>query len=118
MKAKDELGARGERVAVDFLARQGYVILARNWRCPLGEVDVVVRAGATVVICEVKTRSGDDYGPPTAAVTPQKAARLRRLAAEWLRAWDRPAADVRIDVLAVREHPNGTHTLDHLQGVA
>lgn len=118
MAAKDELGARGERIAVDFLVRQGYVILARNWRCPLGEVDIVAREGATVVVCEVKTRSGHDYGPPVAAVTPEKAARLRRLAGEWLRAWDKPTPDLRVDVLGVLSLSRGGHAVEHIRGVA
>ena len=118
LAAKDELGARGERIAVDFLVRQGYVILARNWRCPLGEVDVVAREGATVVVCEVKTRSGEGYGPPVAAVTPEKAGRLRRLAGEWLRDWDKSHTAVRVDAVGVLCRPGGAHSVEHIRGVA
>ena len=118
MATKDELGARGERLAVEFLVRQGYVILARNWRCPLGEVDVVAREGPTVVVCEVKTRSGEQYGPPAAAVTASKAARLRRLAGEWLREWDGACAEVRVDVLGVLCLAAGGYAIEHVRGVA
>jgi putative endonuclease len=56
MARKDELGRRGEDLAVDFLQRSGYEILARNWRTPTGEVDIVARMGAVTAIVEVKTR--------------------------------------------------------------
>ena len=63
------------------------VVLDRNWRCELGEIDLVLRDGHTLVVCEVKTRSALRFGSPLEAVTEAKAARLRRLAARWL---DRP----------------------------
>lgn len=116
--AKDELGARGERIAVDFLVRQGYVVLARNWRGTAGEIDIVAREGPTVVVCEVKTRSSDAYGSPVEAVTVTKAARLRRLAGEWLRGWDKPHTGLRVDFLGVRCLPSGGYSVEHLRGVA
>ena len=56
MRAKDALGRYGEEIAVEHLRRQGLTILARNWRCAAGELDVVAREGGTLVVCEVKTR--------------------------------------------------------------
>ncbi|MCX6433759.1 MAG: YraN family protein, partial [Actinobacteria bacterium] len=53
--AKDALGRYGEDLAVEHLRRQGLTILARNWRCPTGELDVIARDGSALVICEVKT---------------------------------------------------------------
>lgn len=118
MAAKDRLGRRGERIAADFLRRQGYELLARNWRCPSGEIDIVARDGETVVVCEVKTRSSEEYGSPAEAVTGDKADRLRRLAGEWLRGWDRPHGGLRIDVVGVRVLPAGGYAVEHLPGVA
>lgn len=115
---RETLGARGEQVAVEYLVRHGGVVLARNWWCRFGEIDVVVREGGAIVVCEVKTRSGDGYGTPLDAVTPAKAARLRRLAREWLRCWDRPCAQLRIDVLGVRCLPAGGFVVERLRGVA
>jgi putative endonuclease len=57
----------------------------RNWRCREGELDLVVREGRTIVFCEVKSRTGNRFGLPVEAVTPTKQARIRRLAARWLR---------------------------------
>ena len=74
------LGSYGERVAVQRLVGQGMVLVDRNWRCDLGEVDLVLRDGDVLVFCEVKTRSSAAYGHPLEAVGRAKGARLRRLA--------------------------------------
>lgn len=101
MRVKDMIGAFGEQVAVEHLERAGYVVLARNWRCDIGEIDIVALDGETVVVCEVKTRSGLGYGSGLDAVTRQKAARLRRLALRWLQESGRSGSPLRIDVVAV-----------------
>lgn len=103
MTTRNELGALGEQVAVDHLQRLGLRIVARNWRCRYGELDVIVADGAdTVVFVEVKTRSGDGFGGVEQAVTPQKVRRIRRLAGVWLSGQDTRWAQVRIDVIGVR----------------
>jgi putative endonuclease len=77
-------------------------VVARNWRCRDGELDLVARRGRTVVFCEVKARTSGAFGPPAEAVTGTKQARLRRLAARWLREQARPGAGlVRFDVASV-----------------
>lgn len=76
-------------------------MLARNWRCPDGEIDVIVGLGSTVVFCEVKARSTNAFGSGAEAVTISKRRRLRRLAAAWLAQHDRCWADVRFDVAVV-----------------
>lgn len=78
------LGAHGEQLVSEWYLARGYRVLARNWRCRDGEIDLVVGRGSTVVVCEVKTRSGDRFGSPFEAITPAKARRLRRLAAKWV----------------------------------
>jgi putative endonuclease len=66
-----------------YLAR-GFSLVVRNWRCSTGEIDVVVRQGQLVVMCEVKTRSSERFGAPEESVTAAKVRRLRRLAAAFL----------------------------------
>lgn len=112
------LGRYGEDVAVRFLVEQGMVILERNWRCELGEVDIVARDGDTLVVCEVKTRRSERFGPPQEAVTRIKLARLRRLAVRWLLAHEVHPPQVRIDVVAVRRDARGPAAVEHLRGVA
>ena len=114
------LGRRGEDVAVEHLAARGMVVLDRNWRCREGELDVVAADGARLVVAEVKTRSGTGFGVPAEAVTPSKAARIRRLAQRWLA--ERHAdgatgfAEVRFDVVAVLLTSDGIPEVDHYEG--
>jgi putative endonuclease len=96
-----ERGRRGEDLAAAWYARRGYELIARNWRCPTGEVDLIVRRGELLVVCEVKARRTEAYGPPAAAVGRVKQQRLRRLAAEWLATTGVHGVDVRFDVVAV-----------------
>ncbi len=95
------LGADGEQLAADWYEAAGYRILDRNWRCPGGELDLVVARSETLVFAEVKTRRSDAYGPPYEAVTIDKQRRLRRLALRWLDAHDRRRGVVRFDVVSV-----------------
>lgn len=111
------LGTEGEQAAQAYLARRGMEVLERNWRCAEGEIDLVLRDGATAVVCEVKTRRSSAFGSPQEAVTRAKLARLRRLAGCWLSAQDEHFEAVRIDVVALLRHPDGTFGLTHLQGV-
>lgn len=116
---RTQLGALGEQLAVDHLIGLGLEILARNWRCRYGELDVIAadRAADTVVFVEVKTRTGDGFGGLAYAVTEQKVRRLRRLAAAWLASQDRRWAAIRIDVIGVRVGRRRTPEISHVQGV-
>ncbi len=113
---KDELGRYGEELAARHLQRAGWTLLDRNWRCDVGEIDIVARRADVLTICEVKTRRSTRCGTPLEAVTPKKAARLRTLAARWLAAHDTRSAAIRIDVIAISIDARGTNLL-HLEGV-
>ena len=115
-KAKDAVGAYGERVAARLLAENGMDLLDRNWRCPDGELDIVARDGDTIVFCEVKTRRGERYGVPAEAVGPGKVRRLRALAAAWLRAHPDRRGQVRFDVVSVRTRRTGAASVEHVRG--
>jgi putative endonuclease len=118
MLAKDVLGRRGEDLAAELLGRAGMVVLDRNWRCELGEVDLVARDGQVLVVCEVKTRSSTTYGTPLEAVDWAKVQRLHRLAYRWLEAHGLRVATVRVDVVAVLAPRLGPPTVEHLRDVA
>jgi putative endonuclease len=95
-------GQHGEDLAAEWYERRGYTVVARNWRCPIGEIDLVLRRGRLLVVAEVKARKSAAFGVPALAVTPVKQQRLRRLAAAWLadhRIGRR--VDVRFDVVAI-----------------
>jgi putative endonuclease len=89
----------------------------RNWRCPAGEIDVVVRDGTTLVVCEVKTRRSLTFGTPLEGVDRAKAARLRRLAGLYLAAHEIRGVPVRIDLVGVLLPPRGAPQVEHLRGV-
>ncbi len=112
-KVRQAVGAHGERLAEQHLTEQGLVVLARNWRCALGEVDLILRDGPDVVFCEVKTRRGTRYGTPAEAIRPDKVRRLRALAARWLSESAVRPREVRFDVVAVVRQPGGPFIVEH-----
>lgn len=115
MAKKDGVGKYGERVALQHLEDAGFEILARNWRCRDGEIDIVARDRGILVICEVKTRSGVGYGLPAEAITRTKADRLRRLACRWLEQHPAGGVDVRFDVVSVLCARRGAAVVEHLR---
>ena len=117
MARKDEVGRRGEDCAAEYLARAGYTLLERNWRCSQGEIDLVVAKDGDIVFVEVKTRSGTGYGHPFEAITVAKLARLRRLAGAWCEQSMVRAMRIRIDVIAVILRPGQDPTVEQLEGV-
>ena len=117
MATKDELGRRGEDLAVAYLEGVGLEILDRNWRCSLGEIDIVARDGDAIVIAEVKTRSSVAFGHPLEAITPVKLARLRRLAGEWRHLHPETVGGLRIDAVAVIAPRGEAPVIEHLAGI-
>ena len=117
MKAKDLLGRRGEELAAEYLETLGMLIVERNWRCPEGEIDIVALDGDCLVVCEVKTRAGTGVGDPVEAVTWEKAMRLRRLSAAYLRTRTRPVASVRVDVIGVLARRGLPPVVRHVEAV-
>lgn len=95
------LGARGERLAAAWYEQHGYAVVARNWKCDIGELDLVVRRDDQLVVVEVKTRASERFGVPAEAVGAVKQRKLRRLAAMWLAAAPQRYAEVRFDVVAI-----------------
>lgn len=99
---KKKLGANGEQIAINYLQRQGYKILERNYRNRLGEIDIIARQGTDLVFIEVKTRSDTLFGSPLDSVTTAKQRQLSKVALEYLsrQEWfDHPA---RFDVVGVQ----------------
>jgi putative endonuclease len=118
MRTKDTVGKYGEELAARYLAKAGFAILERNWRCELGEIDIVARDGTALVVCEVKTRRGLNYGSPLESITYRKLSTLRQLLGRWLQEHDLRPAEVRIDIVAVLLPHNAAPTIDHLRGAA
>jgi putative endonuclease len=111
------LGAYGEHLAERHLVGQGLVVLDRNWRCDEGEIDLVLRDGDVLVVCEVKTRSGVAFGTPHEAVTKVKLDRLQRLAWRWATAHEVRPPEVRVDLVAVVRPRRGASEVEHVRGL-
>ena len=117
MLVKDAVGKYGEDLAARHLVGVGFTVLARNWRCSAGEIDIVARDGAVLVIAEVKTRRTTAFGTPAEAITRRKADKLRELALMWLREHPGGGVGVRFDVVAVLLPTSGGPSIEHLRGV-
>lgn len=98
--ARKKLGQLGEDLAADHLERRGYIIRQRNYRCPVGEMDIVAEDRDCLVFVEVRTRRGKEYGSPEESITAAKQAKLMEVAQTYLQEYDWPG-DWRIDVVAV-----------------
>lgn len=106
MTSRQKLGQLGENLAATELARRGYAVVARNWRCSYGELDLIVRADDTLVIVEVRTRRSQAFGSPEESLTAAKQARLIAAAHTYVETtgW---AGPWRIDVVAIVIDPQG-----------
>jgi len=122
-RKRQPLGRRGERLAARHLKRQGLKILAENYRCPVGEIDLILldrstrSSGAeTIVFVEVKTRTSDHYTDPEAAVNADKQRRIRKVASYYVSRHDAQDYNLRFDIVAVvcpdGEKPTIRHTTE------
>lgn len=96
------LGSLGETIAARFLEQQGYKILQENWRCALGEIDLVAQDQDTLVFVEVKSRTNAEFGPPELSVTPAKQRKLIRLALAYTKRYGIKDKCLRFDVVAIK----------------
>ncbi|MEI2268398.1 YraN family protein [Microbacterium sp. No. 7] len=117
MAAKDDLGRAGEERAERHLRTLGYRILDRNWRSRSGEIDIVAARGRDLVVVEVKTRRGEWFGHPFAAVDARKRDRLWRLGAAWVVAHPDAARGrrLRLDVIGVTGPDPESAVVEHLE---
>ena len=111
---RGSLGARGEKLAAGVLRQAGCTVLARNYRCPAGEADLIGRAGATFVFAEVKCRRDDAYVDPQSAVDSAKRRRYRQVAQYYLHRTGQPDAQVRFDVIAIVMPEDGPPRVTHI----
>ncbi len=114
---RNALGAYGETLAARHLTRSGMVLIDRNWRCDQGEIDLILRDGDVLVVCEVKTRTTDSYGGPLETISDAKVSRLRRLAARWVAERGVHPTDIRIDLVGVLRPRRGPAEIEHVAGV-
>jgi len=107
------LGRDGESLVRKHLKRRGYRILARNYTCPVGEIDIICLDGQTIVFVEVKTRSSDADAGPEETITRAKQRQLARVARFWLETHGRPQCAYRFDAVGVVMPPGKTPIVSH-----
>lgn len=95
------VGQQGETLACQYLSRQGYRVIVRNYRTRLGEIDIIAEERGTLVFVEVKTRRGHQCGHPFEAVTPAKCRQISKVALEYLAETGREGCSARFDVVAI-----------------
>jgi putative endonuclease len=99
---RGQVGAFGESIAVTALKRAGYKILEVNYRCKLGEIDIIAEESGALVFVEVKARRSDRFGNPKTAVTRQKRRKVSMVALEYLKRNGYRDQKARFDVVAIR----------------
>ncbi len=111
-----ELGRRGEALAAQYLAAHGCSIVEQNYRCPMGEIDIIARCGELMIFAEVKTRRSGRFGRPGAAVDFFKQQRIVRSASWYIHSKRLEDSRFRFDVLEVMRTPAGQISVNHIRG--
>lgn len=113
MARHNELGKKGEQLAVDFLITKGYTIVERNYRFDKAEVDIIAQLKDTLAIVEVKTRSTTDFGNPQDFVKPKQIKNLVKAVDEYVTV-NNLDVDVRFDIIAIVKR-NKDFDIEHLE---
>jgi putative endonuclease len=108
------LGSEGETLALQFLKKQGYAIIARNYKTRIGEIDIIAREGETIVFVEVKTRSNDSFGAPYESVTTPKRQKMKNVASLYLKR-QKKECPARFDIISITCLGNGQKAIHHIR---
>ncbi len=112
---RKHLGKWGEEIALGFLKKKKFKILARNYRCTFGEIDIIAQDRNNVIsFIEVKTRTSHVYGSPQEAVNPRKQSQICKVAMDFVQRHNLENRQARFDVLAVQLLPSG-YTMDFVE---
>jgi putative endonuclease len=113
MATHNELGNKGEEIAVEFLQKNGYTVLERNWRFKKAEVDIIAGKNNVLAAIEVKTRSTHHFGNPQDFVNPKKIKLLVEAINEYVTSKDLDV-EVRFDIIAILKNQQ-TFKIDHIE---
>ena len=100
-ESNQEIGKQGEIIAVKYLKKNRYKILHTNYRCKIGEIDIVAQNKENIIFIEVKTRRDNEYGYPSESVTYHKQRKISKVALHYLQKYDLFKYNVRFDVIEV-----------------
>ncbi len=107
MMKRRETGILGEKLAGDFLGKNGYRIIEKNFRCPVGEVDIIAQQQDTLVFVEVRTKTSRQFGSPEESITRTKMEHMRKVAAHYWQSHSNLPESWRIDVVAIEMDNRG-----------
>ena len=113
---KKQIGDKGEKLAEDFLKRKEYEIIQRNYRCRMGEIDIIAKQDDVIVFVEVRTKQTESFGPPEQSVTSGKINRITKAALSYLQEKELAGRTCRFDVIAIM-FPKGSREprIDHIE---
>ncbi len=114
LNSRQRLGKKGEETVAKYLKENGYKILSKNYRCKLGEIDIIAKDGLDLVFIEVKTRSGLSYGSPAEAVNKKKQRQISRAAQCYLGEQQLFNSPARFDVISLLGDNSGNSQIDHI----
>ena len=114
MAIQQDIGNKGEALAIDFLEHKGYTILASNWRFKRAEVDIIAQEGSTIVFVEVKTRSYDHFGPADLAINAKKEGLITSAAHAYIDQHKYEGA-IRFDVISILLQEHKMAKIEHLE---
>jgi putative endonuclease len=113
---RQEIGKRGEQIARQYLEEKGYTILITNFRCRVGEIDIIAKDRHMVVFVEVRTVTSNKYGPAYNTVTYRKQRQVKRAALFYISKHNLVNTQFRFDVIGITLNPKtGVHNLDHIE---
>lgn len=113
MAQHNELGKKGEELAIDFLVKKGYSIRDVNWRYQKAEVDIIAQKNTILAVVEVKTRSSTNFGNPEDFVSPKKIKLLVTAIDEYVTSKDLEV-EVRFDIIAIIKEQN-SFNIEHIE---
>ena len=113
MAQHNQLGKKGEQLAVDFLLDNGYDIVERNYRFDKAEVDIIAKKNQTLAIIEVKTRSTSDFGDPQYFLKPKQIKRIVKAVDEYVLV-NKMDLEIRFDIIAIVKENKG-YSIEHLE---
>jgi len=113
---RKQVGDKGEKLAEDFLKRNGYKITQRNYRCRLGEIDIIAQQDDVIVFVEVRTKQTESFGLPQYSITSGKISRITKAALSYLQEKELAGCTCRFDVIAIT-FPNGSREprIEHIE---
>ena len=110
---RQQTGKLAERLAAEYLVKEGYDVLATNWRCAEGEIDIICRIGEQTVFVEVRAKSSGEFGSPAESISRRKQQKLISASERYLADSADLTPDWRIDFIGV-EFSSGGHRLEHI----